>query len=198
MVLSKINNHKHRTKQTYESYTFQPLMSFCCHLIRNQSKNRTFPRLYKVIKFICSALWAISPTQMTDFPTLLNISTSKIPTLSYTWSLKNVPLSGGASPYRTLKGDNLFSVSSAEEAEMLINDLETRNITKNFPTTRQAMALEAQVRSSYIIVDLIIHKVGRWPNLTLHCKMKRAKSTPKAKSAPISRGPIWNMLGRFG
>ena len=32
----------------------------------------------------------------------------------------------------------------------------------------------------------------------LHCKMKRAKSTPKAKSAPISRGPIWNMLGRFG
>ena len=37
-------------------------------------KNRTFPRLYKVIKFICSALWAISQTQMTDFPTLLNTS----------------------------------------------------------------------------------------------------------------------------
>ena len=29
MVLSKMNNHEHRTKQTYESYTFQPLMSFC-------------------------------------------------------------------------------------------------------------------------------------------------------------------------
>ena len=28
MVLSKMNNHEHRTKQTYESYTFQPLMSF--------------------------------------------------------------------------------------------------------------------------------------------------------------------------
>ena len=28
MVLSRMNNHKHRTKQTYESYTFQPLMSF--------------------------------------------------------------------------------------------------------------------------------------------------------------------------
>ena len=28
MVLSKINNHEHRTKETYESYTFQPLMSF--------------------------------------------------------------------------------------------------------------------------------------------------------------------------
>ena len=35
-------------------------------------------------------------------------------------------------------------------------------------------------------------------NAIVHCKMKRAKSTPKAKSAPISRGPIWNMLGRFG
>ena len=28
MVLSKMNNHEHRTKQTYESYTFQTLMSF--------------------------------------------------------------------------------------------------------------------------------------------------------------------------
>ena len=28
MVLSKMNDHEHRTKQTYESYTFQPLMSF--------------------------------------------------------------------------------------------------------------------------------------------------------------------------
>ena len=28
MVLSKMNNHEHRTKQTYESYTLQPLMSF--------------------------------------------------------------------------------------------------------------------------------------------------------------------------
>ena len=33
MVLSKMNNHEHRTKQTYESYTFQPLMSFCCYTI---------------------------------------------------------------------------------------------------------------------------------------------------------------------
>ena len=28
MVLLKMNNHEHRTKQTYESYTFQLLMSF--------------------------------------------------------------------------------------------------------------------------------------------------------------------------
>ena len=33
MVLSEMNNHEHRTKQTYESYTFQPLMSFCYNLI---------------------------------------------------------------------------------------------------------------------------------------------------------------------
>ena len=109
----------------------------------------TFPRLYKVIKLICSALWAISRTQMTDFPTLLNTSGSTIPTLSYSWSLKKVPLSGGAFPYRTLKGvptprdnlytttpppppaeDNLYSVSSAEEAQKLIDDFETRNTVK--------------------------------------------------------------------
>ena len=33
MVLSKMNNHEHRTKQTYESYTFQPLMSFWLDII---------------------------------------------------------------------------------------------------------------------------------------------------------------------
>ena len=32
MVLSKMNNHEHGTRQTYESYTFQPLMSFCLYL----------------------------------------------------------------------------------------------------------------------------------------------------------------------
>ena len=30
------------------------------------------------------------------------------------------------------------------------------------------------------------------------CKVKRAKWTPKAKSAPISLGRVWNTLGRFG
>ena len=47
-------------------------------------KNRKFSRLYKAIKFICSALWGLSQTQMTDFPTLLYTSTIKIPTLSNT------------------------------------------------------------------------------------------------------------------
>ena len=44
---------------------------------------------------------SVSPT-MTDFPTLSYTSTSEIPTLSYTWSLKKVPLLGKASPYRPL------------------------------------------------------------------------------------------------
>ena len=36
MVLLKMNNHEHRTKQTYESYTFQPLMSFWFYLSSSQ------------------------------------------------------------------------------------------------------------------------------------------------------------------
>ena len=56
-------------------------------------KNRMFSRLYKAIKIHLLALWALSQTQMTDFSTL-----------SYTCSLKKIPLSGGASPYRALQG----------------------------------------------------------------------------------------------
>ena len=35
-------------------------------------------------------------------------------------------------------------------------------------------------------------------NDLIHCKMKRAKLTPKAKLAPISRGPVWPIKVRFG
>ena len=42
MVLSKMNNHEHRTKQTYESYTFQPLMSFWCNIIIITSNNQGY------------------------------------------------------------------------------------------------------------------------------------------------------------
>ena len=38
MELSKMNNHEHRTKQTYESYTFQPLMSFCYYSVGIREK----------------------------------------------------------------------------------------------------------------------------------------------------------------
>ena len=41
---------------------------------------------------------------MTDFPTLLYTSTRETPTLSYTWSMKKVLLSAGASPYRPSYG----------------------------------------------------------------------------------------------
>ena len=41
---------------------------------------------------------------MTDCPTFSYTSMSKIPTLSYTCSLKKVPPAGGASPYRSLQG----------------------------------------------------------------------------------------------
>ena len=39
---------------------------------------------------------------MTDVTTLSYTSTSKIPSLSYTWSLKKIPCLGGASVYRPL------------------------------------------------------------------------------------------------
>ena len=46
-------------------------------------------------KSICQPFWALSQTQMTDFPTLLYTSTSEIPTLSHTRSLNKIPLSTG-------------------------------------------------------------------------------------------------------
>ena len=39
-----------------------------------------------------------------NFPIISYTSRNEIPTLSYTWSLKQIPLSGGASPHRSLKG----------------------------------------------------------------------------------------------
>ena len=41
---------------------------------------------------------------MTDFITLSFTSNREIPTFSSAWNLKKVPLSGGASLYRILKG----------------------------------------------------------------------------------------------
>ena len=42
MVLSKMNDHGHRTKQSYESYTFQPLMSFWCERVKCTYSNFTW------------------------------------------------------------------------------------------------------------------------------------------------------------
>ena len=58
------------------------------------------PLLYTSMKY---HEWkALVDTYMTDFPTLSYTSTQEIPTLSYIWSTKKVPFSGGASPYRSL------------------------------------------------------------------------------------------------
>ena len=52
------------------------------------------------MKCICSeAIWDVLPTETTDFPILSYTSSSKTPTLSYIWSLKQVPLLGEAFPY---------------------------------------------------------------------------------------------------
>ena len=53
-------------------------------------------------KCICYPFWAFLQHEMTDFPCLWCTSTSEIRTLSYTWSLKKVPLTGGTSLYRPL------------------------------------------------------------------------------------------------
>ena len=40
--------------------------------------------MFKSLKIHLLALWALSQTQMTDFPTLLYTSAGEIPTLCYT------------------------------------------------------------------------------------------------------------------
>ena len=59
-----------------------------------------------MIKFICLSFWALLQTQMTDLPSLLYTSTSEIPTLSQTWSLKKVPLPGRSLPVQAIIGSN--------------------------------------------------------------------------------------------
>ena len=89
-------------------------------------KNRMFSRLYKAIKIHLIALWALSQTQLTDFSTL-----------SYTCSLKKIPLSGGASPYRALQGEpprpQLLRVSSRPINS--ITDTVLKENTKQIVTT---------------------------------------------------------------
>ena len=59
-----------------------------------------FSRLIHSHEIRLSALWAFLQRKMTDFSILLYTSASEIPTLSYTLSLKKVPLSGVPSPHR--------------------------------------------------------------------------------------------------
>ena len=70
------------TPLTYLVYNFASLLTAVNALSFKQesiTKIERFSRLYKVMKFICQPFWAISQTQMTDFPTLLYTSASEIP-----------------------------------------------------------------------------------------------------------------------
>ena len=62
-------------------------------------KTRMFCRLFHSNKMHLLTLLGFLQTKMTDFPPFLYTSTGATPTLSYIWSLKNVPLLGGATPY---------------------------------------------------------------------------------------------------
>ena len=55
-------------------------------------KTRTFCQLFHSYKVHLLALLGLLTTKMTDFPTLSHSSTNEIPTNSYRWSLKKVPL----------------------------------------------------------------------------------------------------------
>ena len=73
--------------------------------IRINHETKTFSRLFHrhSHKIYLLALLGIFTDQTERFLYSCN-STSEIPTLSYTWSPKKVPLSGGASRYRPSKG----------------------------------------------------------------------------------------------
>ena len=82
------------------AFTAVIALSLKCRWINHKNQ-----KLFTATKCIC---WPFGtrflPTEMTDLSTLSYTSTSEIPTLSYlwTWSLRKVPISGGASPYRPL------------------------------------------------------------------------------------------------
>ena len=82
------------TPFTYLVQNFASLLTVVNALLFKQesiTKIERFLDFRKSHKIYLLALWALSQTQLTD------TSTSKIPTLSYTRSLKKVPLSVGAS-----------------------------------------------------------------------------------------------------
>ena len=78
---------------------------FNCHkftvvLTWRNLKTKMFSTLLQSHKM--HVIWAFSQTEMTYFPTLLNTSTNKIPTLLHTWSMKKLLLLGRTSLYRSL------------------------------------------------------------------------------------------------
>ena len=58
----------------------------------NRSQNQNILLTFHSYKVHLLALLGLLTTKMTDFPTLSHSSTNEIPTNSYRWSLKKVPL----------------------------------------------------------------------------------------------------------
>ena len=75
----------------------------CCKRKNHCTKPENFLELFTLIKLPSVAFLGHFTDQVTGFPTISYTSTGKIPSLSYIRSLKKVPLSGGASPYRPLQ-----------------------------------------------------------------------------------------------
>ena len=68
----------------------------------NDSKTTMFLNFFTALKCICLPFLGLFTDLINGkFPTLPYTSTSEIPTLSYTWSLKMVPFLGGASLHST-------------------------------------------------------------------------------------------------
>ena len=69
---------------------------------QSQNQMKRFLDFFKAIKCICYPFWAWW-NDRDDFRDPVSFTpTFEIPALSYTWCLKKVPLSNGASQYRPL------------------------------------------------------------------------------------------------
>ena len=126
----------------------------------------------------------LSQTQMTDFPTLWYTSTSKIHTLSYTWSLKKVLLSSGAFPYRPSYGllppppstpRMLFQLRSQFFSQSELSENVNNTFCLNYSTS-SCQEEVSQRKSSNLI---LFQRVGCEFRLAFLKKKKREKAIKK-------------------
>ena len=99
MVLLKMNNHEHRTKQTYESYTFQPLMSLFYKSVVKIHLNLRERRQYGTMtKSYRQNLKAVAPcltfTCKDSFPTAAGLAQSVERLTAERELLGSIPRSG--------------------------------------------------------------------------------------------------------
>ena len=85
------------------SIPFKLFQTHCLSNLNKSQKQNVFSTFSQPLNASLRPVGPL-PTKMTDFLTVSYTSTSKIHTLLYTWSLKKVPLSGGASRYKPLHG----------------------------------------------------------------------------------------------